>query len=150
MCQKILLNPKTFLKILGAMMLFFYVHYHLQIFPLKPLKYISTFNIPIYLGAQGYLRQLKHHKVILKPWNDFQKFLKYIQMVFIDEVEAKVIMDKKEVMNSMLLVKNLSHFGPEEVIITRGDRGAMIYSSYQSIPIKYQHFHPSKLWIQPG
>ncbi len=58
--------------------------------PIETIKHISQFNVPIYLGAQGYLRQLEDHKVILKPWNDFQNFLKYIQMVFIDEVEARL------------------------------------------------------------
>ena len=38
MYQKILLNPKIFLKILVTTMQFFYVHYHLRIFQLKPLN----------------------------------------------------------------------------------------------------------------
>ncbi len=117
--------------------------------PIETIKYISSFNIPIYLGAQGYLRQLDHHNVILKPWNHFQDFLKYIEMVFIDEVEAKVIMDKK---NHELSVigRQLALFGPEEVIITRGDRGAMIYSSLTKCTYKIPAFPPKQTMDPTG
>ena len=80
--------------------------------PIETIEHIYSYNIPIYLGAQGYLRQLKDHKVILKPWKDFQKFLKYIQMVFIDEVEAKVIFDNGSHKLNMI-GSELSQFGPE-------------------------------------
>lgn len=117
--------------------------------PIETIKYISTFNIPIYLGAQGYLRQLDHDKVILKPWHGFQDFLKYIQMVFIDEMEAKVIMDrKKHKLN--IIGKQLALFGPEEVIITRGDRGAMIYSSLNKHTYKIPAFTPKQIMDPTG
>ncbi len=111
--------------------------------PIETIKHISTFNIPMYLGAQGYLRQLDHHKVILKPWDDFQKFLKYIHMVFIDEIEAKVMIDKKD-HKLEIIGEELSLFGPEEVIITRGDRGALIYSSLKKHTYKIQAFPPKQ------
>jgi hypothetical protein len=41
-------------------------------------------------------------------------------MVFIDEVEAKVILDKKN-HELNIIGKKLALFGPEEVIITSGD-----------------------------
>ncbi len=117
--------------------------------PIETIKYISTFNIPIYLGAQGYLRQLDHDKVVLKPWHGFQNFLKYIQMVFIDEAEAKVIMDrKKHELN--IIGKQLALFGPEEVIITRGDRGAMIYSSPNKHTYKIPAFPPKQTMDPTG
>lgn len=85
--------------------------------PIETIEHISRYNVPIYLGAQGYLRQLKDHKVILKPWDNFQKFLRYIQMVFIDEVEAKLIMAKGS--HELNMIGNeLAHFGLDEVIIT--------------------------------
>ncbi len=117
--------------------------------PIETIKYISTFNIPIYLGAQGYLRQLDHDKVVLKPWDGFQNFLKYIQMVFIDEVEAKVIMDRKN-HELNIIGKQLALFGPEEVIITRGDRGAMIYSSLNKHTYKIPAFPPKQTMDPTG
>jgi sugar/nucleoside kinase (ribokinase family) len=111
--------------------------------PIETIEYISQFNVPIYLGAQGYLRLLKDHKVILRPWNNFQKFLKYIHMIFIDEVEAKIIMAKGS--NDLDMIGNeLAHFGPEEVIITRGDRGAMIYSSILKHTYQIPAFPPKQ------
>jgi sugar/nucleoside kinase (ribokinase family) len=117
--------------------------------PIETIKYISNFDVPIYLGAQGYLRQLDHHKIILKPWDDFQNFLKYIQMVFIDEVEAKVIMDKKN-HELNIIGKELSIFGPQEVIITRGDRGALIYSSLTEHTYKIPAFPPKQTMDPTG
>ena len=117
--------------------------------PIETIKYISKFNIPIYLGAQGYLRQLDHHNVILKPWDHFQDFLKYIEIVFIDEVEAKVIMDKKN-HELTFIGRELALFGPEEVIITRGDRGAMIYSSLKKRTYKIPAFPPKQTMDPTG
>jgi len=111
--------------------------------PIETIEHISKYNVPIYLGAQGYLRQLKDHKVILKPWHNFQKFLKYINMVFIDEVEAMVIMEKG-IHELNLIGTELSHFGPDEVIITRGDRGALIYSSTSAYTYKIPAFPPKQ------
>ena len=111
--------------------------------PIETIEHISHFNVPIYLGAQGYLRQLKDHKVILKPWDNFQKFLRYIQMVFIDEIEAKVIMDKQS-HKSNKIGDELSHFGPNEIIITCGDRGAMIYSSMLEHTYRIPAFPPKQ------
>ncbi len=111
--------------------------------PIETIEHIYDYDVPIYLGAQGYLRQLKDHKVILKPWDNFQKFLRYIKMVFIDEVEAMVIMDKG--IHEMKLVgAELSYFGPEEVIITCGDRGALIYSSTSGHTYKIHAFPPKQ------
>ncbi len=96
--------------------------------PLETVENISGFNIPIYVGVQGYLRHLDDHEVILKPWNDFKKFLPHFKMLFMDQNEAKVLMG--EGCNEMNIVaEKLAQFGPEEVIITCGDRGALIYSS---------------------
>jgi pfkB family carbohydrate kinase len=111
--------------------------------PIETIEYIYNFNVPIYLGAQGYMRHLKDHKVILKPWDNFEKFLRYIKMVFIDEIEAKVIMDKQS--HELNKIGNeLSHFGPNEIIITCGDRGATIYSSILEHTYRIPAFPPKQ------
>ena len=109
--------------------------------PIETIEHISKYNVPIYLGAQGYLRQLKDHKVILKPWGNFKKFLRYINLVFIDEVEARIIIEKG-VHELELVGSELSQFGPDEVIITRGDRGALIYTSISGHTYKIPAFPP--------
>ena len=117
--------------------------------PIETIEHISQFNIPIYMGAQGYLRQLKDHKVILKPWENFQKFLGHIQMIFIDEVEARVIMGR-EYHELNIIGEELAHFGPDEVIITCGDRGALIYSSISGHTYKIHAFPPKQIMDPTG
>jgi sugar/nucleoside kinase (ribokinase family) len=111
--------------------------------PIETVKQIYSYKIPIYLGAQGYLRQLEDHKIILKPWKDFQKFLRYIEMLFIDEVEARVIIDSED-HELDTIGRKLSMFGPNEVIITCGDRGALIYSSISSTTYQINAFPPKQ------
>jgi sugar/nucleoside kinase (ribokinase family) len=95
--------------------------------PLETIKYLHKQDIPIYLGAQGYLRRVQNDKVVLKPWEDYRSFLKLVDYLFLDELEARVILGNSSD-NCAEIAKVLSTFGPEEVIITRGDRGAVIYS----------------------
>lgn len=117
--------------------------------PIETVQYLSKLNLPIYLGAQGYLRQLDHHEVVLKPWKDFQNFLKYVRMIFIDEVEAKVILGRSNV-SLKTVGEELSVFGPQEVIITCGDRGALIYSSSSGHTYKISAFTPKETMDPTG
>ena len=115
--------------------------------PVETVEFLSQFHIPMYVGVQGYLRHIKNCKVILKPWTDFQKFLKFFDGIFLDEVEARVILGA-HVHKLGDIAKTLASFGPKEVIITRGDRGSIIYSE------KTQHIYqipavPSKQRIDP-
>ncbi|MBP1946678.1 PfkB family carbohydrate kinase [Methanobacterium petrolearium] len=115
--------------------------------PSQTLKYISQQGLPVYLGVQGYLRHLEGHKVILKPWKNHEKFLKYVDFLFMDEVEAGVMMGQLPLSLDEISSK-LSLLGPEEVIITRGSRGSVIYS--QSRDDTYRiHAFPSKQTVDP-
>jgi nucleoside kinase len=115
--------------------------------PLETIKYISEHEISVYLGAQGYLRHLEGQKVVLKPWKNFQKFLPYVDFLFVDEVEAGVFMGD----NSLSLdeiSQRISVFGPKEVIITRGSRGSIIYSESKDEIYQIPAF-PSKERVDP-
>jgi hypothetical protein len=94
--------------------------------PLKTIEYLFNLKIPIYLGVQGYLRHLKEDEIVLHPCNDIQKYLKFIKIIFMDETEAKIILGKKLPLEK--IAKKLTSYGPEEVIITQGSKGALIYS----------------------
>lgn len=111
--------------------------------PLETIEYLSKFKIPIYLGAQGYLRHLKNCEIVLRPWDDFQKFLKFIKILFIDENEAKTILGKQLPLNE--IAKTLASFGPEEVIITLGSNGSIIYSKKLDEIYKIPAFSPEKI-----
>jgi sugar/nucleoside kinase (ribokinase family) len=95
--------------------------------PLKTLKFLKKQGKPIYLGAQGYLRHLDGMKITLKPWTGFKAFLKLVNFLFLDELEARVMLADTD-RDCGEIARSLTSFGPEEVIVTRGDRGALIYS----------------------
>lgn len=115
--------------------------------PFETLKYISQQGLPVYLGAQGYLRHLEGHKVVLKPWKNYKKFLGCVDFLFMDEVEAGVMMGELPLSLDEIPQK-LSLLGPEEVIITSGDRGSIIYSQSRGETYRISAF-PSKQMVDP-
>lgn len=110
--------------------------------PLETIEYLSKLEIPIYLGVQGYLRHLKEGKIVLKPWDDLQRFLKFIKILFMDENEAKTIMGKE--LQLKQIAKLLASFGPEEVIITQGNQGSIIYSKKLDESYEIPAFSPKR------
>ncbi|MEN6574274.1 PfkB family carbohydrate kinase [Methanobacterium aggregans] len=115
--------------------------------PLETVEYLSKSNVPIYAGIQGYLRHIKENKVILKPWNDFKKFLKFFDVVFLDEVEARVVLGT-HIHKLEDVARTISNFGPNEVVITRGGRGSIIYSVKTGGSYRIPAF-PHKLRVDP-
>ncbi|EKF85648.1 PfkB family carbohydrate kinase [Methanobacterium formicicum] len=115
--------------------------------PFKTLKYISDQEVPVYLGVQGYLRHLEDQKVVLKPLKDYKKFLSCVDFLFLDEVEAGVIIGDSS-LSLDEISRNLSLLGPDEVIITRGDRGSIVYSSGHDDTYQIPAF-PSRERVDP-
>ncbi len=111
--------------------------------PLKTIKELSKLNKPIYLGAQGYLRHLINNEVILKPWQSYKNYLKYIDILFIDENESAIILGEKHPLYETAEI--LTSFGPREVIITCGSRGSLIYSKELNKSFKVPAFKPEKI-----
>lgn len=99
--------------------------------PLDTVEYLSSQDIPIYLGAQGYLRHVKNNIIVLKPWKNYKKFLDMVEFLFLDEIEARIILGNPDV-GCPEIARKLSTYGPGEVIITRGERGALIYSKIRN------------------
>ena len=115
--------------------------------PLETVEHIAKHDVPIYMGAQGYLRHLNDEEIVLKPWADFPKFLKHVELLFLDEAEAGIITDFKG-HDLETIARQLSKFGPNEIIITRGDRGALIYSA-RSNELYRIHAFPPKQTMDP-
>ncbi len=111
--------------------------------PVETIEYLSKLKIPIYLGAQGYLRHLKHDEIVLRPWTQFQKFLKFIKILFMDENESATILGKQLSIDDV--AKTLASFGPEEVIITQGSKGSTVYSKKLGKTYKIPAFSPKKI-----
>ena len=95
--------------------------------PLKTLKFLSKQGKPIYLGAQGYLRHMDGMNIILEHWKNFKDFLNLVDFLFLDELEARVILADTDG-DCEEIARSLTFFGVKEAIVTRGDRGALIYS----------------------
>ena len=95
--------------------------------PLETVRYIASFRKPVFIGAQGYLRHLHEEKVVLYPWLDFQEFAPYINMLFVDDTEARCILEAPDAELPDVALR-LASTGINEVIVTCGDRGALIVS----------------------
>jgi sugar/nucleoside kinase (ribokinase family) len=115
--------------------------------PLDTVEYIARRGVPIYMGAQGYLRQIKSKDLFLGPWPNYKSFLKCVKLLFLDEMEARKILGESD-KSYTYMVRILSTYGPEEVIMTCGNRGSLIYSEighkiYQ-LPV-----HPPQSIVDP-
>lgn len=112
--------------------------------PLDTLKFLQKQVKFIYLGAQGYLRHMNGKNITLKPWINFKDFLNRVDFLFLDELEARILLkDTDGDCNDIARI--LTSFGPEEVIITRGDRGAVIYSKRAHQIYDIPVIHPHKI-----
>lgn len=96
--------------------------------PLETLEYLYQTEIPIYMGIQGYMRYLENFEVVLRPWKYYHKFLPLLKIIFMDELEARMVLGIGY-SELEIIAQKLAANGPEEVIITLGDRGSLIYSS---------------------
>ena len=92
--------------------------------PLEVLQYLSQ-KSSISLDAQGFLRSIDESsgRVVLKNWEEKEEFLPFVDILKVDEEEARVISGEREL--EEMAVK-LSRYGPEEVIVTRGSKGSLI------------------------
>ncbi len=96
--------------------------------PLETLEYLYQTKIPIYMGIQGYMRHLENFEVVLRPWKYYHEFLPFLKIIFMDELEARMVLGIGY-SELEIIAQKLAEHGPEEVIITLGDRGSLIYSS---------------------
>ena len=90
------------------------------------LKDLKKFNIPIYLSLQGFLRKSNKGKVELFKNPDITEILSVVEGLFLDENEANILFEDNPL---DVIAHDLSVLGPSEVIITRSDKGSLIYSN---------------------
>ncbi|KZX14088.1 PfkB family carbohydrate kinase [Methanobrevibacter oralis] len=86
-------------------------------FPKDTIEYLKSFNVPIYLSIQGFLR-CPHEKfndyytIKLKRFDDLDNILSGINGIFLDEDEAAILGDVEA----------------SEIVITNGSKGSRIIS----------------------
>jgi len=81
------------------------------------------------LDVQGFLRTLHDGQVVLTDWPDKEEALRYITILKTDEEEARILSGETDLER---MAARLSGLGPREVIITRGNKGSLIYSAGRS------------------
>ncbi|MCK9152044.1 PfkB family carbohydrate kinase [Methanobacterium alcaliphilum] len=116
--------------------------------PMETINKIHDLNIPIYMGLQGYLRHFDGCDIHLEPLKRVNVILKYVKILFLDEGEARAIAPNETSLAK--IGQLLSGYGPDEVIITCGNRGSVIYSKKESKAFIIKAFPPSKLTDPTG
>lgn len=76
------------------------------------------------LDVQGYLRRVENNRVIPVDWADKKEALQYVKILKANEEEMAVLTGYTEIDKGARL---LHEWGVEEVVITRGSKGSVIY-----------------------
>lgn len=101
-------------------------------FPVETVDYLKTFNAPIYLSVQGFLRlpdekvDDKNYSIKLEMYNDLEDILNGVTGIFLDESEAKIVFDDG----------NYNKYNIDEIVITNGSDGSRIIVESDEIKIE--------------
>jgi sugar/nucleoside kinase (ribokinase family) len=96
--------------------------------PLETVRHLSLFEKQLFVGVQGYLRHISDGKVTLQHWADFPLFAPHFSMLFADNNEAGYIANRHPD-DLTATARDIAGGSIAEVILTRGDRGAVIATS---------------------
>ncbi|AUD01302.1 PfkB family carbohydrate kinase [Spirosoma pollinicola] len=77
------------------------------------------------LDVQGYLRSVRNQKVMYHDWVDKGRILPYVDILKANEFEMEVVTGRKNARDGAMYLADL---GVEEVIITLGSMGSLIYT----------------------
>lgn len=96
------------------------------------IQYLSTQG-KISLDVQGFLREIEQNKVKKVDWQEKDEALAYISILKADEIEAKILSGEENLKKAAI---KLSNYGIDEIIITYGSKGSLIYyqEEFYSIP----------------
>jgi sugar/nucleoside kinase (ribokinase family) len=92
--------------------------------PVNLIKELAS-RSKVALDAQGYLRQVKQHKVHPTDWAAKQEALACIHTLKVNDHEMEVLTGVKEINEG---AKILAGWGVKEVVITLGSKGSVIYA----------------------
>ncbi|HEV9038130.1 MAG TPA: PfkB family carbohydrate kinase [Puia sp.] len=79
----------------------------------------------ISLDAQGYLREVKRSNVLAIDWADKKEALQYVHTLKVNESEMTVLTGIADVRQG---AKELARWGVQEVVVTLGSKGSVIYN----------------------
>lgn len=93
-------------------------------FPLDVIRYLSGRGTLV-VDAQGYLREVRDHKVYPVDWSDKLEALKYVDILKVNEYEVAVLTGEKDLHEG---ARRLAEWGVREVLLTLGSFGSIIYA----------------------
>ncbi|MBO7417727.1 MAG: ribokinase [Bacteroidaceae bacterium] len=102
-------------------------------FPLDVIRYLST-KSRLSVDVQGFLRQvLPNGQVQHTDWAEKLQALPYIYTLKANEIEMQVLTGASDPYEAALILKDM---GVQEVILTLGDQGSLIYTrgAFHEIP----------------
>lgn len=87
-------------------------------FPLETIEYLKSFDVPIFISIQGFLRVPDgevngNYAIGLSCFDDLSVILKGVKSIFLDEAEANIIG---------------TDFDVDEMVVTNGSHGSRIIS----------------------
>ena len=101
-------------------------------FSLETLDYLCSFNVPIYISLQGFLRfKGDDDSMILKSSNDLDFIIDLSEAIFLDEKEARIIEDNSSSDSGQKCREN----SDLKFIITNGSKGSRI-TNFDDMDIK--------------
>lgn len=103
--------------------------------PLEILRRISK-RSKISLDVQGYLRTVQRGEIKSINWEERDEGLTYVNILKADEAEAAILSEEKDIEKAAV---KLSGYGIDEVVITRGNKGSLIYSKGKFYSISAFH-----------
>ncbi len=105
--------------------------------PVDMIKHLSTTGL-VSLDIQGYLRHVSDKRVVHLDWVDKKSALPHVSILKANEFEMKIATGKTNVRDG---ARYLADLGVQEVIITLGSKGSIIYKN--GIFYKIRAFKPA-------
>ena len=103
--------------------------------PVNTLKYIKKNNIETTLLIQGYVRDTdKENNIIKRKWKDYDKYLKYTDVLCCDEEELKTALDKNEITDEEIF-NLIKEYNMKQIIITKSIHGSSVYTKTEKVNI---------------
>ena len=100
-----------------------------------PIKLIEDLSKKgrVSLDIQGYLRRVWNKKVVYQDWPNKKKALRNVSILKANEFEMEVVTGRKNIRDGAMYLADL---GAQEVIITLGSQGSLIYTdgTFYQIP----------------
>ena len=77
------------------------------------------------MDVQGFVRSIVQGEIVLNDWEEKTRYLPYITILKASYEEAQILTREDEPIS---MAKKLSSLGAQEVIITMGEKGSLIYA----------------------